>query len=58
MVVIELGRDEIEAAINMYVKDKVLSYANKDDFELKIVQGKSASAKVTLLPVEPVPLSE
>ncbi len=57
MVEIKLGREEIEEAIEVYVKTKVLSYGNQDDYEIKITQGKAASATITLKPKQ-APLPE
>lgn len=47
-MIINLGRDDIEKAIANYVRDEILGYGKKGEYELKITQGKSAVAKVEL----------
>ena len=50
-MVVNLSREDIEKAIRNYIKDEVLSHQNKDVYDMKIVQGKSASAKVELIKI-------
>ncbi len=46
-MVVELSRTDIEKAIKKYVKDEILGYREQDK-EMTVVQGKSASARVTI----------
>ena len=48
-----LNRDDIEEAIEKYVKDKYLPY--NDSRELQIVQGSKASAVITFKQTEKLP---
>ena len=52
-MVVELNREDLELAIKMYVEDKILSYGNKENYTMKITQGKVATAKVVLTEVVP-----
>jgi len=45
---IELMREEIEVAIKEYVANKVLGYGYGDKYDMKVSQGKTARATVTL----------
>jgi len=50
MIKISLTRDEIEDAIIAYAKDKVLSYNILDENDIKVSQGKSATATILIVP--------
>jgi len=52
-LVINLTRDDLEKAIIKYVKEDILGYGRTGEFELKVTQGKSASAKVDLVKIIP-----
>ena len=47
-MVINLDRSDIEKAIAKYVVEEVLGYGRKGEFDIKVTQGKAASAKVEL----------
>ena len=47
-MIVELNRDDIAKAIEKYVTEEVLGYGKKGEYEIKITQGKSASAKVEM----------
>jgi len=50
MIKISLTREEIEEAIVAYAKDKVLSYAILKENDIKVSQGKSATATILIMP--------
>ena len=52
-MVINLNREDIEKAIEKYVKEEVIGYGRTGEYEIKITQGKSASAKVELVKIIP-----
>ena len=49
MIKVSLSRDEIEEAIKVYVKE-ILSYGILEDNDIKISQGKSATATIVIIP--------
>lgn len=48
-MVIELNREDIEKAIRNYVKDEILGYSKKDQFNIEITQAKTAKATIKLV---------
>jgi hypothetical protein len=50
MIKINLTREELEEAINDYVKDKLLTYSVINNNTIKVTQGKSAYATVLIMP--------
>ena len=50
MIKINLTREEIEDAIVAYAKDKILAYGLLKDNDIKVSQGKSASATILIVP--------
>ena len=50
MIKIQLTRDELEEAIDTYAREKLLSYSLLKDNDIRITQGKSASATVLVIP--------
>ena len=50
MIKISLTRDEIEDAIIAFAKDKILSYGILDENDIKVSQGKSATATILIVP--------
>ena len=52
-MVIMLSRDDMEKAVMKYVKEEILGYSRNGEYEIKVTQGKSASAKVELTKTVP-----
>ena len=52
MITINLTREEIEQAIVKYAEDNILGYAILKKNTVKVTQGKSAVAKIILVPNE------
>ena len=48
-MIVELNREDIEKAIRNYIKDEVLGYGKKSEFDIEITQAKSAKATVKLV---------
>ena len=48
-MIIELNREDIEKAIRNYVKDEILGYSKKDQFNIEITQAKTAKATIKLV---------
>jgi hypothetical protein len=52
MIKVTLTRDEIEQAITEYAEDKLFSSGLLRDNNIKVTQGKSASATILVIPNE------
>jgi hypothetical protein len=50
MIKIQLTRDELEIAVQNYIKDEVLDPSLLRNNDIRITQGKSASATVLVIP--------
>ena len=50
-MILEMNREDLNKAILKYVKEEIIGYGKLSEYDIKITQGKSASAKVELVRV-------